>query len=444
MRVRTFYMVLLLIVVSIFFVNAFFQKKIEVHQFNAEDLLVARNMDRMKTPVVNEEKVTEEKTPELVEPKSEPDYFATVIDRSIEHLENGKYDLARKALREAEKLQPGSSAVLAVRCRIDMDENKLDSAMVSVNKALKVNPRSVRNWINRGDINYRMKRYKKAEADYKAALKLEPRNPIALMGMAQALGAMNRSREALKFVEKTTKSEDSCRIRGRIYSKMRDNKKMLESFKAGLEKDPKDPVAAMGVAESLHIMNRPEEALEYIELSEKLLKECPDKKLRKGRNNRKHLASEILMLRCDVAYLKGDFKNTVRYSEKSLALKYTGDPVVYFNRGVSNYFLGRNNLARKDVEKFLNAKPDRVGADDFGDLGWGYVVLGDREKAMNNFNKALMMRPGLGYALVGRGKLHMEAGNYAMARADLEKCHEAGDLTDGWKEIAQKMLRRIQ
>jgi len=75
---------------------------------------------------------------------------------------------------------------------------------------------------------------------------------------------------------------------------------------------------------------------------------------------------------------------------------------------------------RNSVESYENAL--RFGEDPYlyGNLGWGYYLLGDYVSSVDNSLKALAMNPELNYARMNLGIAHIKQGTYKRAYAAYE------------------------
>jgi len=74
-----------------------------------------------------------------------------------------------------------------------------------------------------------------------------------------------------------------------------------------------------------------------------------------------------------------------------------------------------------------------VSAKNYGNLAYAYELLGNYQGAIENYSKAIEIRPNLGYVFHGRGWVNMEIGNFEEALDDYEnakKFFSKGELRD--------------
>ena len=94
---------------------------------------------------------------------------------------------------------------------------------------------------------------------------------------------------------------------------------------------------------------------------------------------------------------------------------------VYYYKG---YKLQPNGLAHYDLDAVRNSVESYeialgYGEDPYlyGNLGWGYYLLGDYSASIANSRRALALKPGLNYARMNLGIVHLKQGDYELAFA---------------------------
>ena len=94
---------------------------------------------------------------------------------------------------------------------------------------------------------------------------------------------------------------------------------------------------------------------------------------------------------------------------------------VYYYKG---YKLQLNGLARYDLKDVRNSvesykKALLYGEDPYlyGNLGWGYYLLGNYSSSIKNSHRALALKPELNYARMNLGIAHLRKGDYELAFA---------------------------
>ena len=116
-------------------------------------------------------------------------------------------------------------------------------------------------------------------------------------------------------------------------------------------------------------------------------------------------------------------KDGMHYAEtlEQLENLYQDLGTVYYYKG---YKLQPNGLARYDLNDVRDSVEAyeialRFGEDPYlyGNLGWGYYLLGDYSASIENSRHALSLKPGLNYARMNLGIVHLKKGNYELAFA---------------------------
>ena len=81
----------------------------------------------------------------------------------------------------------------------------------------------------------------------------------------------------------------------------------------------------------------------------------------------------------------------------------------------------------------MKLSPAMVSATNYGNLAYAYESLGNYQGAIENYSKAIEIRPNLGYIFHGRGWVNMEIENYEQALDDYKnaiKFYSKGELRD--------------
>ncbi len=129
-------------------------------------------------------------------------------------------------------------------------------------------------------------------------------------------------------------------------------------------------------------------------------------------------------------YLDEDWKQAQVFHNKALrTLKATNEPIISLGREVVYLYLGNSSSFQKIYDKALNnynkaieLKPDY--ADAHNSRGNIYYVLGKYEKALNNYNKAIELKPDLGKAYLNRGSIHYVREEYEKSLNNYNKAIE--------------------
>jgi len=95
------------------------------------------------------------------------------------------------------------------------------------------------------------------------------------------------------------------------------------------------------------------------------------------------------------------------------------DAVALRTRGVAYRERGDYDRAIQDFEAAIKLKPDMAGA--YSGRGIVYQLKGDHRRAIQDFDQALKLNPRLAIALKNRGRAHFFLGQFAEAAADLRQ-----------------------
>ncbi len=126
-----------------------------------------------------------------------------------------------------------------------------------------------------GDVSYNGGEFKDAEAMYRAALKISPKNPEAHTHLAMALIQMHQPEEALQHlrtaVELDPKSADLHYLRvGGAFFDTRDWQNAEQTYRKAVEANPRNPDAHTRLATALAVLHRPDEALKHLNVAVEL------------------------------------------------------------------------------------------------------------------------------------------------------------------------------
>ena len=91
------------------------------------------------------------------------------------------------------------------------------------------------------------------------------------------------------------------------------------------------------------------------------------------------------------------------------------------NRGLVHLELGNYENAISDFKTAMKLSNVMMSAKNYGNIAYAYKLLGNYQGALENYNKAIQIRPNLGYVFNGRGFVNMQIGNFEEALEDHEK-----------------------
>lgn len=114
-----------------------------------------------------------------------------------------------------------------------------DASLEYANSQLEKNSNDAVNYIYRGVIYFKQKKYRDAEIDFKTALKMEPELTDALFDLAVTQERLNRTKEAFKTYDEYLKIKPQDELahynRGNLYLQQKNYKKAIADFRRTLE-----------------------------------------------------------------------------------------------------------------------------------------------------------------------------------------------------------------
>jgi len=147
--------------------------------------------------------------------------------------------------------------------------------------------------------------------------------------------------------------------------------------------------------------------------------EILDKVIQKNPKN-----ATAFYLRADSKFFNRDFKGSMMDYDKTIILtpNAVGIEKVYNNRGVLHSYLGENEKALSDYTKAISINPKY--ADSYNGRGNIYLHRGELEKALADYNKSIELNPTSMPSYDGRASIHFFKGDFDKSLADLDKALE--------------------
>ncbi|MBR0103583.1 MAG: tetratricopeptide repeat protein [Selenomonadaceae bacterium] len=243
--------------------------------------------------------------------------------------------------------------------------------------------------------------YLRAVEDYTRALKLDPKNQLALEKRSWVYNLMDEYNLALadinKLIELNPKYEGVWNRRGIIYEKLGDYDKALADINKELENDPDSYILERNRQRVLEKINPNREINDV----EELLKRA--KYLKNNKEYDRALkdynkALELEPDNQDALFSRASYYKNLKEDDKALTdlnklleLNSNYNSTAYFDRGLIYYRLKNYQMAIQDYTKAieLNAKSDST----YNNRGVAYENLGQYDKALADYDKALELDP---------------------------------------------------
>jgi len=141
-------------------------------------------------------------------------------------------------------------------------------------KSIERGPNVATAYVNRGYVLHDQRKGAEAEADFNAALRIDPNNGEAHLGMAYADLDLHHARAALeqvKLAEKAMGDSVSIRlIRGTAYGSEGLLKREVAEYRIAAQRDPANAKIHVAIASALYVLREFQEAINELQQSDKL------------------------------------------------------------------------------------------------------------------------------------------------------------------------------
>jgi tetratricopeptide (TPR) repeat protein len=312
-------------------------------------------------------------------------------NRSWAYVQKKDYAAAEKDLAALEAIDPTNAALIATRAAIADRKGDLQTALAGYSKALERNPGDTFARYQRGMLLYRDWKYEEAIRDYSEILRNDPKN-VEVLG-SRALAYVYKGDYAAAEADVVSGLNLSPNNSGLLFAKAK-----LDQHRGSSD--------------------------EEIESYSKLIESSRDK----GYAYLQRASAYLALNRYDLALAD---------TEQALKLGYT-TPDLRIVR--ANIFLLRNqrDAAASEAEAMIKNNPDSYA---FVAAGKTYAALGQRDKAMQAFARALAIKPE-GYVYANRAQVRLKS-DIAGRAADIDAALKLDpDNTDLLKEKAQFLESR--
>lgn len=274
-----------------------------------------------------------------------PDFVAGWVWRGLEYITLKKYDLARKDIEHAKALDTNRFDVLRAQSLLEFGTGDKQGAMATIQIALALTPKTADRYYDRGFFYLKyIKNDEAAQADFSAALELDPGHADALLTRSEIYARGGRMDLA----------EQDC------------NAAVAQKL------PPKDIHFCFGMM--YFIANRYPDALREFRA---VLVDRPD--------------MDYVWTDCaSMELLSGKYAEAVTDLDQAIAVN-PAETASYINRGIAHRHLGQIDLALADYSKALEIDPHNLNA--YINRGALYLAIKDFERAEADFTKALELQP---------------------------------------------------
>jgi len=262
-----------------------------------------------------------------------------------------QYDELLQLTEQYDNVLPKEPDIPLLAGYVHKHEGLLAQAQKDFTQALQRDSNAVTAYVNRGYVLHDLRQSSAAAADFEAALKLEPTNGEAHLGLAYATLDLHRPRVALRQAQIAEQEMGDSMpihlIRATAYGQNGMLTKSAAEYRAALKFSPKDGALHLALADTLYSQRQYHEAIEELKLAQKL---SPD--------------NYAVFAQLARAY--------AQLREREQTLRYV-------------------QLAEQRAQLTQSATPDqkREQSSIFVSTGQALGLLGDQKAAMEHFERAL-------------------------------------------------------
>lgn len=348
------------------------------------------------------------------------DSVATKSDKLSEyHLERGRallllgrLDEAFAAGNAAQRLAPQMPQPYMLMGHILAQRGNLKGAEQKFSKAAEVDPSFVPAHLTAGRLHLIAKDPGSALKEFDAAVEADPNSLAAAIAKATTLAQQNRRQDAIEFVEATLRSgkRDAgfSSLLGALYAADGQKGPAAAAFLQGLEVDPKNLSARLGLASLLMADGKDEEAIAHLQAA---VKERPDNltsvfllRAVYERLGRTHQSVSVLEAAVKanphqalfVLSLSDLYVNVGRYEDalgrtSELIGAQPGLAIARLIRGRAYLGKGDARGALRDFQDAVRASPKYAAA--YFYLAQAYVLLGRKPEGEAAYREAIKLEP---------------------------------------------------
>jgi tetratricopeptide (TPR) repeat protein/tRNA A-37 threonylcarbamoyl transferase component Bud32 len=358
----------------------------------------------------------------------DPGSIMALVCRGV--VRDGRRDLdgAIQDITRALTLAPGFAYLWANRAKMRLDAHDLDGAIQDADRAIALSPDLADAWRNRGGARVEKREFEGALADAERCAELDP-SAQSFCNRAMVRRKLGDERGAAADIERALALDPLCapayQQRGSSSIARSDFASALEDESKAIELDPRLPLPWALRAGIRSQMGDQKGGLADCEKALEL-----DPRSYEAWSNRGVIHTALKQ-----------YDEAARDLSKALELGPPHDGAIYVNRGNIYLLTGDREKALADFEKAVEFSPQYY-------TGWASRGLvrqqtGDLEGAIADFTKALEINPNLALALLQRGRARAERGDVKGAIEDLERFLAFPDYPQE-KDAARKKLAELR
>jgi serine/threonine protein kinase/Tfp pilus assembly protein PilF len=355
----------------------------------------------------------------------EPNHFEAQFYLAITALNNGRPREARIGLTACIGQRPRFAWTYVLRGLAYGQSGAFDEAEADFAAALDLDPDALVRYtilLNRGVLRLRQGKLADAAAELEKALQLRPEEPQAHLTMARVLERQKKIPEAIREMDTAVRLRPDLahlyRTRAELRREGGDLEAALEDLDRALEFEPgsgPSPYRAADHIERGRVLYGKGRYQDAVQACDAALRDCP-------------VHDEAPFLHAEAHFLRGQALLLLhRYAEAEQAFseslrRVPAAALTLRRRGLARIQLGDIGGAVDDYTGALRLKED---AELFTERGWAYFVTDAWKLALRDFDTALRLGDKRGDAYVGRGLSRVYLGDTRGAAADAEQLLKA-------------------
>ena len=324
-------------------------------------------------------------------------------------------------------------------------QNNTTAALHAYKRALDADPSNPNRWLLVGNIHREMGKSATAIKYYNKAVELQPDVPVPYMNLGAAYSDIGQFDKAIEYTSRAIALQPDLVAAhvnlGTIYRKTGQLEKTIKHLEKAATLRPKDATIQGHLGSAYRDTGQNTKAIHHLEKTNSLRPRhihtlvnlavaCSDA----GQNDRAiELLKVAVALQPEFAavyvnlgavYSKiGQYDTGIQYLSKAIELQ-PDDPFAYQSLGLISRVQGRYPLAIKYLKKALELQKGRGRLQTYLNIGNTYHDMGEREKAISYFQKAIQLDPNHANAHLLLGMTYRALNRGEAARVHFEKTLE--------------------
>lgn len=364
-------------------------------------------------------------------------------------IESYAFDEAEKQMTALRKMDVPQSAVDKAAGDLSQKREQYDLAQAHYRNALSRSYVDPAVYVAYGNSLLVTRNYKEAELNFTLALRQDPLNSAAIIGLAKTIketeGPTGGIENAIKYLEEQLQKRGAAPGAGELYTAIaqfeldrRATDKAKERLRLAFSVEPELPTPWKVMADILAdeyrmLPGRPDKIKEKKARFEEALAAYESYSVRAPSDPSGHYAKFLLMFYTSSQAKSGFIVDAIKELEK-IKVSVPHYPRLNYSFGLCNMELGEYQAAIRDFEEEIKAYPENLDA--IIAKGKAYIALGKLADARNVLTQAMQLRPESYEAKILAGDVAFKEGRYQVA---LTLYQLAASLNPGSPDVHNKL-----